>query len=776
MKIENIHIDGFGVWHDKTWDALAPGLNVFHGPNEAGKSTLMAFIRSILFGFERRGSPRRYEPLKGGQHGGWLDLSVGDTKVRVERKAGRHVRGTAVVYAADSQGDEGALERLLEGTTRTLYHNIFAFGLEELEEFHTLQETEVATHISGAGLGIGAARWAGVQKDIEGRQAALFLPRGQNSTINIAFKELESVRDDLERTQHEPQEYLAAHENRARLKSELAALEERLGDVTKKFDHYARRLKSRPLLERRTRLEARLRELATVDKFPDGGPERLELLNRQRRQLENDRIKLDREAEQRRLRRIEVHSSANPEECARRAQVIETLRSLVPRMDAARRVYAAGVERRDAIAQEKRTLIDALTAALPPTMFAFVLFVLLLWAGVIGLAWSGHEYIGAAIAAVSLAPILWYRQRLIKAAELEKQVLGCSVRLDACTAELRRTESEAGQIESEMRRLTGQDTVTQADIEARVADLERQIKYSDELRNLDEAAERDESAMQRLVHQIRETDQAVAALLSEAGAVSEQDFLERSEIYKQRRHLIHELEKIPVEAPEPGFLFDMHADEQAAFENAKRELAELEERLLQARHETGRIEERIAMMEKSEERSRALARQETILARIDEAAEEWAVLTLCRALLDETRKIYETERQPEVLRQASSFYAIMTEGRYTRVIAPLDGGEIQVERADGVRLSPSVLSRGTAEQLYLAMRLALVREYANHVDPLPVVFDDIFVNFDPERSRTCLKAVRELCTSHQVLLFTCHPHLLKQVEEIVPDVKVFPLQ
>ena len=59
MKIENIHIDGFGVWNEKDWDQLAPGLNVFHGPNEKGKSTLMAFVRSILFGFDRRGSARR---------------------------------------------------------------------------------------------------------------------------------------------------------------------------------------------------------------------------------------------------------------------------------------------------------------------------------------------------------------------------------------------------------------------------------------------------------------------------------------------------------------------------------------------------------------------------------------------------------------------------------------------------------------------------------------------------------------------------------------------
>src|SRR5207249_6217465 len=271
MKIENMHIDGFGVWYDKTWGPLEPGLNVFHGPNETGKSTLMVFIRSMLFGFEKRGSPRRYEPLKGGVHGGWLDLIVGDSRLRLERKPGRQVRGTVTVYVGDGASDETALERLLNGTTKTLYHNVFAFGLEELEQFHTLQESEIATHISGAGLGVGASRWASVQKDLEERQAALFLPRGQNSTINVAFKQLEAVRDDLDRTEHQPQDYLTAHDARSRLAVELAGLEDAVAEVSRKIDHYAKRAKARPFVERRGKIEARLRELSAVNAFPEIG-------------------------------------------------------------------------------------------------------------------------------------------------------------------------------------------------------------------------------------------------------------------------------------------------------------------------------------------------------------------------------------------------------------------------------------------------------------------------------------------------------------------------
>src|SRR5438477_9587404 len=116
MKIENIHIDGFGVWNDKNIGPLDPGLNVFYGPNETGKSTMMGFIRSMFFGFEKRGSARRYEPLKGGNHGGSLELVVSDARLRVERKPGRHVRGAVTVYSGDEARDEGALERLLGGT------------------------------------------------------------------------------------------------------------------------------------------------------------------------------------------------------------------------------------------------------------------------------------------------------------------------------------------------------------------------------------------------------------------------------------------------------------------------------------------------------------------------------------------------------------------------------------------------------------------------------------------------------------------------------------
>jgi uncharacterized protein YhaN len=347
--------------------------------------------------------------------------------------------------------------------------------------------------------------------------------------------------------------------------------------------------------------------------------------------------------------------------------------------------------------------------------------------------------------------------------------------LQVATTEMRAVEEEARGIEAELRKLTGKTDIGQGDIDARAAELEERMQLTEELRRLDDLLEQFRVNVERLSKQMAEVQDAIDVLFVEAAAGDEKQFLERAAIYKQRQQLLAEMERLPVEIPEPGLLFDLRVNEEEAYAAICKELEEAERRLVECRHESGRIAERINVMERSEERSRALARQEVVLAKVDASADLWAVVTLCRTLLDETRKVYENDRQPEVLRHASKFFETMSEGRYTRVIAPLDGTELQVERRDGVRLLPHLLSRGTAEQLYLAIRFALLRDYAEHADPLPVIFDDVFVNFDPQRTRTTFEAVAGLTETHQVLLFTCHPHVVALAQEIVPMANVISL-
>ncbi|MGZ3459304.1 MAG: ATP-binding protein, partial [Archangium sp.] len=76
LRIDLLRVHGFGHFSGYELE-LRPGLNLLYGPNEAGKSTLLAFIRGMLFGLEKRGrSESRYEP-EAGTFGGELCVSSG---------------------------------------------------------------------------------------------------------------------------------------------------------------------------------------------------------------------------------------------------------------------------------------------------------------------------------------------------------------------------------------------------------------------------------------------------------------------------------------------------------------------------------------------------------------------------------------------------------------------------------------------------------------------------------------------------------------------------
>ena len=91
MKITGLHIDGFGRFADRSFGPLERPVTVFYGPNEAGKSTLLAFIRRILFGFPSgRNRGNEYPPLAGGRHGGRVTIATDAGEViTIDRTPGR---------------------------------------------------------------------------------------------------------------------------------------------------------------------------------------------------------------------------------------------------------------------------------------------------------------------------------------------------------------------------------------------------------------------------------------------------------------------------------------------------------------------------------------------------------------------------------------------------------------------------------------------------------------------------------------------------------------
>ena len=177
--------------------------------------------------------------------------------------------------------------------------------------------------------------------------------------------------------------------------------------------------------------------------------------------------------------------------------------------------------------------------------------------------------------------------------------------------------------------------------------------------------------------------------------------------------------------------------------------------------ERGSIRTELESLVGEEESSRLRMDKNVLEEQIRDHARGWTRITLARNLLIEARRKYERERQPGVVRHAQKFFAAITDERYPQVYAPLGEQTITVTDADRRTKKPSELSRGTREQLFLSLRFGLIRELGERTEPLPVIVDEVLVNFDPDRALRAAVAFTELSCTNQILVFTCHPTIVE---------------
>ncbi len=186
-------------------------------------------------------------------------------------------------------------------------------------------------------------------------------------------------------------------------------------------------------------------------------------------------------------------------------------------------------------------------------------------------------------------------------------------------------------------------------------------------------------------------------------------------------------------------------------------IGEDEETQGRLREEAGALRESIIAMERNVEATEDRQRREDLLARLQSQAESWSVLAIARHVLKQSRQAYEAAHRPAVIEAAEHYFEEWTAGRYRRILAPLGSQVEEVEHRDGTRVAIANLSTGTAQQLYLAIRFGLVEHFAENAEPLPIVMDDILVNFDDERAALAARSIERLAERHQVIYFTCHP-------------------
>ena len=131
---------------------------------------------------------------------------------------------------------------------------------------------------------------------------------------------------------------------------------------------------------------------------------------------------------------------------------------------------------------------------------------------------------------------------------------------------------------------------------------------------------------------------------------------------------------------------------------------------------------------------------------------------------------YRERHQDPMLLRASALFSELTIGRYTALKIDAEGSAPRLLglRDDGrTVVEVGAMSEGTTDQLFLALRLAAVEQSVAAGIRLPFLADDLFVNFDDERSEAGFRVLAELARSTQVLFFTHHPHLATIARSVV---------
>ena len=202
-----------------------------------------------------------------------------------------------------------------------------------------------------------------------------------------------------------------------------------------------------------------------------------------------------------------------------------------------------------------------------------------------------------------------------------------------------------------------------------------------------------------------------------------------------------------------------------------------EERIGQLQQRQGEIHQEMKTLAADRRLAEAKLELSCIERQIELSTEHWRTLGLTTCMLEKVCEVYETERQPETLREASSFLKQLTEGKYVRVWTPLGKNALRIDNDKGQSLPLEVLSRGTREAVFIALRLSLAAAYARRGATLPLVLDDVLVNFDSLRATNAAKVLRDFAAlGHQVVMFTCHEHIMRMFDSIGVQVRVLPTQ
>ncbi|MCY9375791.1 AAA family ATPase [Bacillus sp. T17B1] len=273
LRIKSLHIYQYGKFSNQTFHFSASPVQLIYGLNEAGKTTMMSFIESMLFGFPKT---KKYEPKTGGVYGGVLEAEHPEIgAVKIER-----TKGTAEklrVYTEKGEVKHGDfLKQLFQGTDRALYKAIYSFDVFGLQEIHAVNRDKIGEFLLFSSL-FGAEAVSKLDSKLTKESERLYKPNGRNPQLNQELETLKQLGAKLKQAEAEEAGYHQLLEEKRTLEARLAAAETELKEAAGHIRTIEGAIELKPLLNEKAMLEEAISQYPEqAGQFPADGLHQLE--------------------------------------------------------------------------------------------------------------------------------------------------------------------------------------------------------------------------------------------------------------------------------------------------------------------------------------------------------------------------------------------------------------------------------------------------------------------------------------------------------------------
>lgn len=802
MKLTQIKIIHFGKLNDVTFN-LNKDLTIFLGANEAGKSTTVAFVKQVLFGFHLRTnkSPffENYQPLDHvSPMGGSLTFEDTDGTFLLSRlyAKGDPKKGVLKVSLNDQEVPENVFFDRIQNIDGSFYTDSFIFNQDMLCEVNGLSQAELMEQIYFLGASQ-SHKLLDLRDEFSSNAQKLFKKSGRKPIVNQLINQFEEQKEVLAQTNSDLNDYHELEEKLTREKEKLKKIQSELVELNKEDQ------KISLLMQKLTNFKQyqQLREEVQPVSFSKESYERAQAIQNKISDLtadiknletQLDEIKNSSELSNKDKIQVLVDHKAEvlhwESESKDLQRQIETTKKDLESYEQ----FQPEAVKLSKLSSETRTKIKDDYQALKnqkqennnlPGILSLILLVAGLFSS-IAINNLFVRFLGIMIALGGLGLFVWTKQTNTKKSQKDQEFIE-KYGLDPNVIDLNSLWNEVVQIESKKQTLgqLDQEQVSLNEkIQAFVQELypftQRNIQtFSDivnQLNSLQKVIDQNNLSKQHLndvaVHLQEKKNQLAKNKidLSNLFAASKvTDFAEFSKL-KQRAEVQEQL-KLKMEALQNDLQADLAQLEEITKdpnkltenkEQIEKQISQKQAQINDLHAENAKLENQMHVLANSDKYFAEKQKLTDLETSLSENVKEYLANLLTSNWIARGLDLASNERFPKMLEDAKKYFNLLTGGRYVDI--QLDK-KLKVKREDGKKFDVEYLSRGTSEQLYFALKLAFVEQVADKI-ALPILIDDAFVNFDAQRTNYIVKLVEELAKKTQVLIFTARQDLVSSLE------------